>query len=114
MTDRDGDTAFHRTGTPSPLRGSEVHPPRQADPTAAARPAVERRPPAPPPAAAPQGPLVLRPTRPAARPTVVDELAILGLSRRSRSRRGSRLFTAFFVFVFAVILVQMVVELLTF
>lgn len=53
------------------------------------------------------------PPRPPARPPVVDEPGILGLSRRSRSRLGSRLFTAFFVLVFAVILVQMIVALLT-
>lgn len=49
---------------------------------------------------------------PTARPRVVDEPGILGLSRRARSRVGSRLFTLFFVLVFALILVQMVVALL--
>jgi hypothetical protein len=48
----------------------------------------------------------------APRPRVVDEPAILGLSRHSRSRLGSRLFTWFFVLVFSVILIQMVVALL--
>ena len=33
---------------------------------------------------------------------------ILGLTRISRSRLGSRLFTWFFVFVYLVILIQMV------
>ncbi len=47
-----------------------------------------------------------------ARPRVVAEPDILGLSRRSRSRLGSRLFTWFFVVVFALIIIQMVVALL--
>lgn len=46
------------------------------------------------------------------RPRVVDEPGIIGLSRRSRSRLGSRLFTVFFVLVFAVIVIQMFVALL--
>lgn len=54
------------------------------------------------------------PPRPAARPRIVDELAILGLSRVSRGRFGSRLFTGFFVFVFVLIAVQMVVAILTY
>jgi hypothetical protein len=52
------------------------------------------------------------PSRPEARPRVVDEVGIVGFSRRSRSRVGSKLFTLFFVFVFAVIFVQLVVALL--
>lgn len=63
------------------------------------------------PPGAPQ-PVAQQPRYPVARPTVVDEPGILGLSRRSRSRWGSRLFTAFFVFVFAVILIQMIAALL--
>jgi hypothetical protein len=47
-----------------------------------------------------------------ARPPVSNEPAILGLSRLSRSRVGSRLFRWFFVFVFAVIFLQLVVSLL--
>ena len=46
------------------------------------------------------------------RPPVVAEPSILGISRHSRSRLGSRLFTWFFVVVYAVILVQMIVALL--
>jgi hypothetical protein len=42
----------------------------------------------------------------------VAEPSILGISRHSRSRLGSRLFTWFFVVVYAVILVQMIVALL--
>ncbi len=33
---------------------------------------------------------------------------ILGLTRHSRSRLGSRLFTWFFVFVYVVILIQLI------
>jgi hypothetical protein len=47
-----------------------------------------------------------------ARPRIEPEQGILGLSRHSRSRLGSRLFNLFFVCVFALILVQMVVALL--
>lgn len=57
---------------------------------------------------------VVLPPRPSARPRIVDESSILGLSRVSRGRIGSRLFTGFFVFVFALIVVQMVVALLTY
>lgn len=53
------------------------------------------------------------PPRPHARPRIVDDPAILGLSRVSRGRVGSRLFTWFFVFVFTLIAVQMVVSILT-
>jgi predicted nucleic acid-binding Zn ribbon protein len=47
-----------------------------------------------------------------ARPRIADEPGILGLSRRSRGRLGSRMFTWFFVLVFALILVQMVMSIL--
>jgi len=66
------------------------------------RPLAVRRP-APPPGP----PAGLR-----ARPRVEPEVGILGLSRHSRSRLGSRLFTLFFVFVFGLILVQLIVTLL--
>jgi len=45
---------------------------------------------------------------PPPRPRIVDEPAILGLSRLTRGRFGSRLFNWFFVLVFAVILIQMI------
>jgi hypothetical protein len=61
-------------------------------------------------AAAPRPPAL--PPRPEARPPVVDELAVLGFSRHLRSRVGSRLFTWFFVLVFALILVQLIASLL--
>lgn len=48
-----------------------------------------------------------------ARPRIVEEPSILGLSRRTRSRIGSRLFTLFFVAVFTLIAVQMMVEILS-
>ncbi len=47
-----------------------------------------------------------------ARPPIGEEPVILGLSRHSHSRLGSRLFTLFFVFVFGLITVQMFVALL--
>jgi hypothetical protein len=50
--------------------------------------------------------------QPEARPPVVDELAVLGFSRHLRSRIGTRLFTWFFVLVFALIIVQLVSSLL--
>ncbi|MGH3566534.1 MAG: hypothetical protein ACRDRH_10975 [Pseudonocardia sp.] len=47
-----------------------------------------------------------------ARPRIEDDPGLLGLTRRSHSRVGSRIFTLFFVLVFAVILIQLVVALL--
>jgi hypothetical protein len=52
------------------------------------------------------------PYQPEARPPVVDELAVLGFSRHLRSRIGMRLFTWFFVLVFALIIVQLISSLL--
>jgi hypothetical protein len=65
----------------------------------------------PVPPATPVGPYAG--ARPPARPRIEPDPAILGLSRHTRSRLGSRLFNLFFVCVFALILVQMVVALLT-
>lgn len=48
------------------------------------------------------------PADPPPRPRIVDEPGILGLSRLTRGRFGSRLFNLFFLLVFAVILIQMV------
>lgn len=59
------------------------------------------------------GPLPPVPPRPEARPRIVDDTVILGLTRHSRSRLGSRVFTLFFVFVFALIVVQMIASLLS-
>ena len=59
------------------------------------------------------GPLRPPPGRPpnrfsvAPRPTVVDDLSIIGLTRRSNSRWGSRAFTLCFVFIYAVIVIQL-------
>jgi hypothetical protein len=58
------------------------------------------------------GPLPPVPPR-RARPRIVDDTVILGLTRHSRSRLGSRVFTLFFVFVFALIVVQMIASLLS-
>jgi hypothetical protein len=49
-----------------------------------------------------------RPPDPPPRPRIVDEPGILGLSRLTRGRFGSRLFNLFFLLVFVVILIQMV------
>jgi hypothetical protein len=71
-----------------PAEGSPAEPrPEQAIP----RPRMPQRPPDPPP-----------------RPRIVDEPGILGLSRLTRGRFGSRLFNLFFLLVFVVILIQMV------
>jgi len=68
-------------------------------------------PPARAPASAPvAAPTPSRPLR--ARPPVQPEPGILGFSRYTRGRRGSRLFTLFFVCVYALILVQLIVTLL--
>lgn len=48
------------------------------------------------------------PPRPEARPRIVQDPVILGLTRHSRSKLGSRLFTWFFVFVYVLILVQLI------
>lgn len=77
---------------------------------------VHRRPPVPP--RRPPGPVTPMPVTPVppphlrARPRIEPEQGILGLSRHTRSRLGSRLFNLFFVLVFALILVQMIVALL--
>jgi hypothetical protein len=55
---------------------------------------------------------VLRPAVQTARPRIDDDSGILGLSRLTRGRVGSRLFTLFFVGVFTLIALQMVLELL--
>lgn len=57
-------------------------------------------------------PVVLRPAIQRARPRIEPEPSILGLSRLTRGRVGSRVFTMFFVFVYALIAVQLVVSLL--
>ncbi len=70
--------------------------------------------PAPPadPAPQPEPAATELPPRPEARPRIVEDPVILGLSRVSRSKLGSRLFALFFVFVYVVILVQLIMSLL--
>jgi hypothetical protein len=63
-------------------------------------------------AAVPQPWVPRRPPVPPPRPRIVDEPGILGLSRLTRSRFGSRLFNLFFVLVFTVIVVQMIYAIL--
>lgn len=86
-----------------PAPGRSTHP-------APARPAPTGPVPAHPGPAAP--PVVYRPAVQRARPPVEPEPSILGLSRLARGRVGSRLFTLFFVFVYALIAVQLLVALL--
>ncbi|WP_300015120.1 hypothetical protein [Pseudonocardia sp.] len=101
---------------PSGASHDPPHPP-------STRPAVLRAVAAdPPPTAAPAAPVPRPPATPApppvrhhparARPPVAPEPGILGLSRLARGRIGSRLFTLFFVAVYAVILIQLVMVLL--
>ncbi len=87
---------------PEVLQSRPGPPPARPGPPGSGGPAVRR------PPAAPAAPPHLR-----ARPRIEPEQGILGLSRHTRSRLGSRLFNLFFVCVFALILVQMVVALLT-
>ena len=80
----------------------------EADPGTDGRSGPPQRGAAPPPE-----PAVLEsPPQPETRPRIVEDPAILGLTRVSRSRLGSRLFTWFFVFVYAVILIQLILSLL--
>lgn len=53
-------------------------------------------------------PRTARPPGPPPRPRIDVEPGILGLSRLTRGRFGSRLFNAFFVLVFALIIIQMI------
>ncbi|TQM35775.1 hypothetical protein FB388_7217 [Pseudonocardia cypriaca] len=48
------------------------------------------------------------PPDPPPRPRIVEEPGILGLSRLTRGRFGSRLFNLFFLLVFTVIVIQMI------
>lgn len=67
--------------------------------------------PAPP---AEERPLPGEPVAPlAARPRIEDDTALLGLTRRSNSRVGQRVFNLFFLCVFLLIAAQMVVALLS-
>lgn len=50
------------------------------------------------------------PTAP--RPRVVDDTSLLGFSRLTRSRTGARIYRLFVVFVFGLILVQLIATLL--
>ena len=84
---------------------------RMADAALARTPAPER-PAAPVTERTARRATVHRPPVHSARPPVVEEPGILGLSRLTRGRVGSRLFTLFFVAVFTLIAVQMVLELL--
>jgi hypothetical protein len=72
---------------------------------------VPEAPPVAPPAAVhlPAQP----PTRPARPPVRDAEPSLLGLTRRSRTRVGQLAFKWFFVVIFAVILIQMIITLLT-
>jgi len=112
----------------APPPGAAPAPPPPAAPPSAAPPAdaapnfvlQETRPswaadPPTPPSGAPTTPSARRtasgaplPPRPDARPRIVQDPVIIGLTRVSSSRLGSRLFTWFFVFVYLVIIIQLV------
>jgi len=99
------EAAADEAAVPWPTGRHKRTAPSQEAPALPARPLVLRsaaahRPPPPP----------LDPSAP--RPRIVDDTGILGLSRLSNSRLGSRLFTLFFVFVFALIFVQLIASLL--
>ena len=103
------DPAQGRPGCIAPtwLTGGSTSPwpPPEATEHAADRPAGPRA--VVPP---PRSPVIL-PTMPP-RPRIVAEPSILGLSRLTRGRFGSRVFTLFFVFVFTLIVVQMIASIL--
>jgi hypothetical protein len=103
MTVGPGDALFAQDGTTGDATAPEPAAPIDAGPTPAIPP--QRRSPVPPGRTAPLA-------GPPARPRIVEDPGILGLSRRSRSRVGSLLFTWFFVLVFTLIVVQMVASLL--
>ena len=102
---------------PPPAAPPSAAPPADAAPNfvlQAARSSWAADPPTPP-SGAPTTPSARRtasgaplPPRPDARPRIVQDPVIIGLTRVSRSRLGSRLFTWFFVFVYLVIIVQLV------
>ena len=102
-----GRTGVDRPGPPSRPRHSL--PPHAAAPAA---PPIQRasRPPAPSPRPVTSTPPQGTPLR--ARPPIGDDLSLFGLSRRSRSRLGSRVFALFFTMVFGLILVQMIFSIL--
>ena len=67
-----------------------------------------------PPLPAPRRPLGARsgaPQEREVRPRVEPDLALFGFSRRTRSRRGARIYHLFFVLLFVTIAVQTVVSL---
>lgn len=102
MTSGDGDAVLERRRS-----RRDVRPWLNAAQRAAARAAAEES------AGAAGRPSVEAPVVPrTARPRIEDDPGLLGITRRSHSRLGSRLFTLFFVFVFLLILVQLVVVLL--
>jgi hypothetical protein len=108
-----GHGQVHGVAGPTPWPTAAQRAALGADPTGrpslpAARHAPARRPAARPPLAAPEH----APARPlTARPRVEHEPSLLGFTRRSSSRAGSRAFALFFVLVFTVIVVHMLVVL---
>ena len=119
-TRRADDPAAGPALTPPPAAASPAAaPPADAAPNflpQTARPSWAADPPTPP-SGAPTTPSARRtasgpahplPPRPDARPRIVQDPVIIGLTRVSRSRLGSRLFTWFFVFVYLVIIIQLV------
>jgi hypothetical protein len=99
---------------PAPAEDLPVdeHPADAPPDPAAATDRITRPPAATVPRPAPPAARALTRFSVAPRPRVVDDLAITGLTRRSRGRWGSRLFLLFFVFVYVAILLQLVDSLL--
>jgi hypothetical protein len=136
MTAEADDALFQRGGTSGPAasgarRMSPVVPPTSAPsgaPTAAGRPGALKASPDRPVVPTPRPPInAWREVRvtgrrradartpktghcaePPPRPRIVDEPSILGLARWSRGRVGSRVFTVFFVVVYALILMNLI------
>jgi hypothetical protein len=105
MTAEAGDEQVHPRGS-----GADSSVPSLGGRAAPASPHGAGGPPRPPQHGRPPG--EARTDQSEARPPVVDEIAVLGFSRHLRSRIGTRLFTWFFVLVFALIIVQLISSLL--
>jgi len=99
VTDGDGGASPRRAarGVPPWPNAAQRAAAGAADGPAGATPSVE-------------APVVPAPARPRVEP---DHESLLGITRRSHGRAGSRLFVGFFLFVYLLILVQLVVVLLS-
>ena len=105
----EGDPAAARSHPPAWLSGG---PTRPWPPPGAVGPRVRAASAIPPPRRPAVPGRAERIPGPPPMPRITEEPAILGLSRLTRGRFGSRVFTWFFVLVFTLIAVQMVVSIL--